>query len=103
MQAVKCPVCNGNGLVSAGFYNQGGDGFMRTTATTPPEQCRSCGGKGWVEVSEEVSEDKLPEASSTGKDESSRDKCPFCGGDRNRIAEAGCPPGSHYGTYSETR
>lgn len=39
-----CPVCGGNGIVSNGFYN------TWVTSTTAPEQCRSCNGKGYVEI-----------------------------------------------------
>lgn len=42
---VRCrPVCGGNGIVSNGFYN------TWVTSTTAPEQCRSCNGKGYVEI-----------------------------------------------------
>ena len=53
MKAVLCPVCNGVGKVSAGFYNRGGDCQFWVGGTTNPEECRSCKGKGWLEVSEE--------------------------------------------------
>lgn len=43
-----CPVCGGNGLVSNGFYNHTGNTWV--TSTTVPEQCRSCNGKGYVEI-----------------------------------------------------
>lgn len=43
-----CPVCGGNGIVSNGFYNHTGNTWV--TSTTTPEQCRSCGGKGYVEI-----------------------------------------------------
>lgn len=43
-----CPVCGGNGMVSNGFYNHTGNTWV--TSTTAPEQCRSCGGKGYVEI-----------------------------------------------------
>ena len=52
MKAVLCPVCNGVGQVSAGFYNCGGDCPYWTSSGTSPEMCRSCGGKGWVEAHE---------------------------------------------------
>lgn len=29
--------------------------------------------------------------------------CPACGGDRSAPPSTGCPPGSHYGTYSEMK
>ncbi len=46
----KCPVCNGNGLVSAGFYSRGGDYPYWTTSNTVAEKCLSCDGKGWIDV-----------------------------------------------------
>lgn len=51
-KAVLCPVCNGVGKVSAGFYNRGGDCQFWVSGTTSPELCRSCNGKGWVEVND---------------------------------------------------
>jgi hypothetical protein len=53
MKAVLCPVCNGVGQVSAGFYNHGGDCPLWSSSDLNPEICRSCGGKGWIEVSDE--------------------------------------------------
>ena len=50
MRAVICPVCNGNGLVSAGFYSHPGDYSYWATASVELEKCRSCGGKGWIAV-----------------------------------------------------
>jgi hypothetical protein len=41
-----CPVCRGNGLVSAGFYEQT-SGIWTGTGF---EKCRSCDGKGYVVV-----------------------------------------------------
>lgn len=43
-----CPICGGNGIVSNGFYNHTGNTWV--TSTTTPEQCRSCNGKGYVEI-----------------------------------------------------
>ena len=45
-QAYKCPVCEGNGLVPNGFYNQT-DGQWSSTSITP-EICKSCKGTGVV-------------------------------------------------------
>ena len=53
MIAVICPVCNGVGQVSAGFYSRGGDCLHWVSSGLSPELCRSCDGKGWVEVHEE--------------------------------------------------
>ena len=102
MKVVLCPVCNGVGKVSGGFYNRGGDCHEWVSTTTNLEVCRSCNGKGWVEVSEsdcnpirelhwEYPTIKLPE-----KDYS---RCPDCGGDRNSPGGTGCRMGSHYGSY----
>jgi len=45
MQPHKCPVCNGKGHVTAGFYNTNGIG---TSVNTAEETCRSCDGKGVI-------------------------------------------------------
>ncbi len=50
MKAVLCPVCNGNGLVSSGFYSRPGTYPFWASSSANPETCRSCNGKGWVEV-----------------------------------------------------
>jgi len=42
----RCPICNGNGLVPNGFYNQ--TSGMWCTTDTAPECCKSCNGKGIV-------------------------------------------------------
>ena len=83
----RCPVCLGNGLVPNGFYsttNQEGGRLYWISASTEPEMCRSCSGKGWI---------KVPDSSPLANN------CPACGGDRNSPALTGCPRGSHYGTY----
>jgi len=54
MKAVICPVCNGVGQVSAGFYSRGGDCQYWVTSGLGFEMCRSCNGKGWVEVAEGI-------------------------------------------------
>ena len=41
----KCPICNGNGMVPDGFYNQT-SGQWSSTGTV--EKCRSCNGTGIV-------------------------------------------------------
>ena len=45
-QPYVCPVCNGNGLVPNGFYEQT-SGYWSTTSITPV-MCRSCNGTGIV-------------------------------------------------------
>ena len=51
-RAVCCPVCNGNGMVSAGFYSHPGDYPYWVSNTTNPEKCRSCDGRGWIPITE---------------------------------------------------
>lgn len=41
----KCPVCEGRGFVSGDFYLDGEDDVNAKTV------CKSCGGKGYIEVS----------------------------------------------------
>ena len=41
-----CPVCNGNGLVPNGFYNQVSGQWSSYDIT--PEKCKSCNGTGVV-------------------------------------------------------
>ena len=43
-----CPVCGGRGFVASGFYSSVGNTWPVTT--TAPDQCRTCGGKGYIEV-----------------------------------------------------
>jgi DnaJ-class molecular chaperone len=46
----RCPICNGNGLVPGGFYNQT-SGFSMSTNVS--EQCRACNGTGIIYVKQE--------------------------------------------------
>ena len=55
MKAVVCPVCNGKRLLPPGFYDQIGEWYS-STAGNAPEICRSCDGRGWVEVHEDEGE-----------------------------------------------
>lgn len=48
----RCPVCNGNGMVPAGFYNQTTGDW--SGANLASEQCRSCDGKGCIVLRGEV-------------------------------------------------
>lgn len=57
MKAVLCPVCNGAGQVSGGFFDRAGDCPTWATGDVTCEVCRSCNGKGWVEVHDESSHD----------------------------------------------
>lgn len=65
MKAVVCPVCNGVGQVSGGFYTGGGDLPYYTTADIYYEMCRSCKGAGYLWTKE--------------------DKCPVCGQDKMEL------------------
>jgi len=47
MEYQKCPICNGNGKVSGGFYDHLGDYPYWTTDHTE-EQCRTCKGEGII-------------------------------------------------------
>jgi len=42
----KCPICNGRGIVSNGFYSATEECWSTTSAD--PEKCRSCSGQGVV-------------------------------------------------------
>lgn len=52
MKPHKCPVCGGNGIVPAGFYNSTNiseDGtIIITTGDADTTACRSCAGTGIV-------------------------------------------------------
>lgn len=47
MEYQKCPICNGNGIVSGGFYDHPGD-YPHWTADHTMETCRSCQGTGLI-------------------------------------------------------
>ena len=82
MRAVICPVCNGNGQVSNGFYSHPGDCPYWVSGGTGTEICRSCDGDGWVEVGEdrEVStSDYVPDNELQWTYTSRQDRCPYCG------------------------
>ena len=89
-KAVICPVCEGKGIVSPVFYDTR-HGYY-TSVPMIPELCRSCSGKGWVEVSGD---------SPIAQPVHDITKCPACGGQRSEPALTGCPKGSHYGAYCE--
>lgn len=46
-EILKCPVCNGRGIVPGGFYESIGDTWISNGAT---DSCRSCQGKGTIHV-----------------------------------------------------
>lgn len=48
--AERCPVCDGNGIVDAGFYNQTSGQWVSAGGT---EKCRSCDGNGYILVPDE--------------------------------------------------
>ncbi len=111
MKAVCCPVCNGVGRVASGFYNRSGDCPYWVSSGNNPETCRSCGGKGWVEVAEDEPIILFPDEKPIPLDprliefykKKGYDVCPACGGDRNLPSGTGCPMGSHYGSYCEVK
>ncbi len=47
MEYQKCPICNGNGQVSGGFYDHPGDCPYWVSDHTS-EVCRSCNGCGLI-------------------------------------------------------
>ena len=51
MHAEKCPVCLGCGLVSDGFYDQCSGHWSSIGCF---ETCRSCNGKGWIAVQDNL-------------------------------------------------
>ena len=89
MKAVLCPVCNGTGVYQ----------WPDTKGAFCPRDCHGCTGKGWVEVSDDVSYGPLPPRPGTLGYHVDIDECPGCGGKRTEPALTGCPPGSHYGPY----
>ena len=99
MHVEKCPVCNGVGKVSGGFYNRGGDCEFWMAFATSPEQCRSCGGKGYLVVPDEIEVKNEIQVIPTEVG-ISRDVCPTCGNKRSSPTGTGCPAGSHNGNFS---
>jgi DnaJ-class molecular chaperone len=47
MEYQVCPVCNGNGKVSGGFYDHPGD-YPYWTSDHTMEVCRTCQGRGII-------------------------------------------------------
>ena len=95
MHVEKCPVCKGVGQVSAGFYSRGGDYEFWMVFATSPEQCRSCGGKGYLVVSDEEVKNEIQVVDNIFIN---RDVLSTCGKLLCLPQETGCPVGSHYGT-----
>ncbi len=48
----RCPVCYGKGIVPNGFYSSTSNTW--SSSSTNPETCRSCGGRGVIEVHDQV-------------------------------------------------
>ena len=96
MHVEKCPVCNGVGKVNGGFYNRGGDCEFWMAFATSPEQCRSCGGKGYLVVPDKIEVEN--EIQVVDNIFINRDVLSTCGKHRSLPQETGCPVGSHYGT-----
>ena len=89
MKAVLCPVCNGVGQVSGGFFDRAGD-CPTWTSNKTLELCRTCNGKGYLFVPEGVYGDSpleshIPYPVETHEFIPFVDKCPACGGDRNSV------------------
>jgi len=51
-----CPVCNGAGVVSGGYFMRGGD-YDRWVSNSVFESCRVCDGKGIIQRPEEVTDE----------------------------------------------
>lgn len=51
---MACPVCNGSGKVRTGFYGMGGCSMADVMNDKFPSACRTCKGKGIIEVNEFV-------------------------------------------------
>ena len=47
MEWQKCPICNGNGQVSGGFYGHAGD-YPYWTSDRTIETCQACNGQGII-------------------------------------------------------
>ena len=47
MEYQKCPICNGNGRVSGGFYGHAGD-YPYWISDHTTEMCQACDGKGLI-------------------------------------------------------
>jgi len=48
MKPYKCPICDGRGIVPAGFYQVTFHGYGFTSTSSSHEICRSCGGSGII-------------------------------------------------------
>lgn len=55
MSLEVCPVCQGTGMVQSGFYSSS-IGYW-TSNTIGTETCRSCNGKGYIQITENVDKD----------------------------------------------
>jgi len=56
MEWQKCPICNGSGQVSGGFYNHAGD-YPYWASDRTMEMCRTCNGQGMIVKPELESEE----------------------------------------------
>jgi DnaJ-class molecular chaperone len=61
LKPYRCPVCEGNGFVPNGFYNQVSGQW--STSSLAPEICRSCQGTGYVVVDDGTGENTNKEVS----------------------------------------
>ena len=53
----KCPVCDGVGKVSNGYYSRTGDSPTWMSSSATPEQCRTCKGFGALITQREPGEE----------------------------------------------
>lgn len=54
-----CPVCHGRGVVQNGFYSTNTNYWSSTTTGT--ETCRSCMGKGYIQITVNVNNSSIRE------------------------------------------
>ncbi len=102
MEAVKCPICLGEGEV-LDHKDSDAHGYHTDTHW---KTCYGCNGKGWVTLQDrleqirEKSHRELGPAWQVLADTITiSDKCPACGSSRYSPTGTGCPSGSHFGTY----
>lgn len=53
MTEIRCPVCEGRGIVPQGFYAYPA-GQGHTSNHTAPDRCRRCGGVGTIPVAHDT-------------------------------------------------
>lgn len=96
MRYQKCPICDGVGQVSGGYYDRAGD-CNEWVSDKTIEMCRQCNGTGMI-IAPDWGEPYYPNSSYHYA--TLEDRCPACGQLRTEPSLTGCPKGSHYGTQS---